>query len=346
MSKSLRYGIIGCGVIGPWHARSVALVDGAELVACCDVIPEKVEKFAAEYGGQTYTDYKKMLAEAKLDIVSICTPSGLHAEMAICAAENGVNVLSEKPLDISDPAMTRMIKTCREKGVKLACIFQRRTSPLWMKVREIVQTGKLGKMVLGDAYLKYYRSPEYYASADWRGTWKLDGGGALMNQGVHCVDLVQWIMGPVKSVTAYAAPLVRKIEVEDTSVAILKYASGAFGVIQGTTSVCPGMNHRLEFHGEFGTLRVEGEKIVELRSSLISDEEKEKILAPDNSEADNIAQDPKAVGIRGHMIQIQDLVNAVNENRDPMVTGEQARSAVDLILAIYKSSQTGREADV
>lgn len=343
MSKSLRYGIIGCGVIGPWHAKSVNLAEGADLVAVCDVDAEKAEKFAAEYGGKPYTDYIKLLDEAGLDIVSVCTPSGLHGEMAAAAAERGINVLSEKPLDISDESMRRMIDAARKNNVKLGCIFQRRTNAVIQKVREIVQSGKLGKMVLGDAYLKYYRSPEYYASAGWRGTWKLDGGGALMNQGVHCVDLMSWIMGPVAAVTAYAAPLVRKIEVEDTAVAILKYASGAFGVIQGTTSVCPGMNHRLEFHGEFGTLRLDGDTIIDLQSSLMTQEEIDAVMALQQADQDNSGKDPKAIGIAGHLAQVQDMIKAVNENRDPMVTGENARDAVDLILAIYESSKTGKE---
>jgi UDP-N-acetyl-2-amino-2-deoxyglucuronate dehydrogenase len=343
MNSPLRYGIIGCGVIAPWHAKSVRLAEGADLVAVCDVDESKTAKFAEEYGGQAFTDYRKMLDEAKLDIVSICTPSGMHAEMAIEAANRGINVLSEKPLDIKDAAMAAMIKTCREKGVKLGCIFQRRTSPVFLKVREIVQSGKLGKMVLGDAYLKYYRSPEYYASAGWRGTWELDGGGALMNQGVHCVDVMQWVMGPVKAVTAYAGPLVRKIEVEDTACAIMKYASGALGVLQGTTSVAPGMNHRLEFHGEHGTLRIDGENIVDISSTLISDEEREAILSGSATENSGMYSDPRAIGVVGHAIQVQDIVNAVRENRDPMVTGEEARKAVDLILAIYESSKTGKE---
>ena len=342
MNKRLRYGLIGCGVIGPWHAKSIGFAEGADLVAVCDVISEKAEKASEEFGGEVYTDYRKMLQEANLDIVSICTPSGMHGEMAVAAAENGVNVLSEKPLDVTDEAMTQMIETCRAKGVKLGCIFQRRTSSLWKKVRDVVQSGKLGKMVLGDAYLKYYRSPEYYKSADWRGTWKWDGGGCLMNQGVHCVDLLQWVMGMPSLLTAQAAPLAREIEVEDTAVSILKFQSGAFGVLEGTTSVAPGMKHRLEFHGEFGTLRVEGEKIVELRSTLIDDVEREKILAPGEVEQDNVAQDPRAVGVRGHVILVQDMVNAVKEDREPMIPAEEGRKAVDFILAVYESSRTGQ----
>jgi len=344
MSERMRYGLIGCGVIGPWHARSVGVVEDAELVAVCDIVKEKAEKLSEEHGGEVYTDYEKMLAEANLDIVSICTPSGLHHEMAIAAAKSGVHVLSEKPIDVKQDAMDKMIAACRENGVKLGCIFQRRTSPLWKKVRDIVQTGKLGKIVLGDAYLKYYRSPEYYASAEWRGTWDLDGGGCLMNQGVHCIDLMCWIMGDVDTVAAHSAPLARDIEVEDTAVAIVKYKSGALGVIEGTTSVAPGMRHRLEFHGEHGTLRVEGESIVELNSTLISDEEKEKLLAPpESAEKDDTASDPRALGIKGHITQVQDIIDAVREDRDPMVPGENARKSVELILGIYESSRKNGE---
>ena len=182
-------------------------------------------------------------------MVCVCTPSGNHGEVTIAAAEAGIHVLCEKPIEITDEKLTAMIDACRKHGVKLGGIFQRRTLPAAIKTREAIQSGKLGKMVLGDAYLKYYRSPEYYKSAGWRGTWELDGGGALMNQGIHGIDLITWMMGDVHSVVAKCGTLVRDIEVEDTAVAIVKYKNGAYGVIQGTTSVYPGLDTRFEVHG-------------------------------------------------------------------------------------------------
>ncbi len=183
MKDKLGYGIIGCGVIAPWHARAVKNIPGAELVAVADILPEMAEKIKDEFGAQhAYTDYHELLARDDVDIVSICVPSGLHAAVGIDAARAGKHVLSEKPIDITLENIDNLVAACRENNVKLACIFQRRTSPMWQIVKRTIDEGKLGKMVLASAYLKYFRSQEYYDSAGWRGTWALDGGGALMNR--------------------------------------------------------------------------------------------------------------------------------------------------------------------
>ena len=220
----VRFGIIGCGVIAPWHARGVTSTPEAELVAVCDVIEERAQKLSAEFGEPAvYTDHLKMLAEADIDAVCVCVPSGLHGPVTIDAAKHGKHVMCEKPIEITLPKIDAMIDACKQANTKLGVIFQRRTAPMWTKIRNAINDGKLGKMVLGDAYLKYYRSQDYYDSGDWRGTWELDGGGALMNQGVHCIDLQRWIMGPIDTVYAQADHLVRDIGVEDTCCAVLKF---------------------------------------------------------------------------------------------------------------------------
>ncbi len=184
----VRFGVIGCGAIGPWHAKAITDTDEAELVACCDIIPQRATKVAAEHGGAAvYTDHRELLKSGDIDAVSICVPSGLHGAIAIDAAEAGKHIMCEKPVEITLPRIDEMIRACGDAGVKLGVIFQRRTSPLWHRIKNAVESGKLGKMVLGDAYLKYYRGQDYYDSGDWRGTWELDGGGALMNQGVHMI---------------------------------------------------------------------------------------------------------------------------------------------------------------
>ena len=234
MSKKVRFAIVGTGVIAPLHAESIIKNPLTELVAVCDIIEEKAQAFADKYGVEhVYKYYEDMFKRGDIDVVCVCTPSGNHGEVTIAAAEAGIHVLCEKPIEITDEKLTAMIDACRKHGVKLGGIFQRRTLPAAIKTREAIQSGKLGKMVLGDAYLKYYRSPEYYKSAGWRGTWELDGGGALMNQGIHGIDLITWMMGDVHSVVAKCGTLVRDIEVEDTAVAIVKYKNGAYGVIQG-----------------------------------------------------------------------------------------------------------------
>jgi UDP-N-acetyl-2-amino-2-deoxyglucuronate dehydrogenase len=246
-------------------------------------------------------------------------------------------VFCEKPLEITSEKMQRMIDTCHQYNVKLACVFQRRVMPSSIVVKKAVMEGKLGKPVLGDAYLKYYRSPEYYRSAGWRGTWELDGGGALMNQGVHGIDVIQWLMGDVHSVFAYSAPLVRDIEVEDTAVAVVKYKSGAFGVIQGTTSVYPAQETRFELHGEKGSI-IFSDSGIQQWSFVGSNEPVPQVEARVNS-----SSDPSKIASDGHFVLLQDFIDAIREDRDPLMTGAEAKKSVDLILAIYESSKTGKE---
>jgi predicted dehydrogenase len=349
------YAIVGCGMIAPWHAGALKEVRGARLLACCDEVPERAREFAAKYDlPKVYTSYEELLADPDVQAVSICTPSGLHSDMVIQASHAGKHAMTEKPMDITLPKIDAMIAVTRANGTKLGVIFQRRTSELWQAVRETVQSGKLGRMVLGDAYLKYYRSQEYYDSGAWRGTWALDGGGALMNQGVHLVDQLQWVMGPVETVFSFADHLARDIEVEDTTVSALRFKNGAFGTLQGTTSVVGsietsevddagtvrvtkwgGLDHRMEFHGDRGTIMVDGERIVKWVVPGVP----EPVLDGGGGSA---ASDPRAISMRGHAIQLQDFVDAIREDRDPMVTGEEARPAVEIILAVYQSARTGQ----
>lgn len=340
MKDKFGYGIIGCGVIAPWHARAVKNLPNAELIAVCDIELPKAEKIRDEFGAQyVYEDLNELLARDDVDVISICTPSGHHHEVAVAAARAGKHIMSEKPLDVTVEHMDAMINAARDADVKLACIFQRRTSRLWQLVKQAVDEQRFGKLVLGSAYLKYFRSQEYYDSAGWRGTWALDGGGALMNQGVHLIDLFRWIMGPIDTIFSFADHLARNIEVEDTCVASIRFASGAFGTLEGTTSVTPGLNHRVELHGENGSIRIDGEKIV---TWAVPGEEKEHIESQLSDNIGDAASDPTAISADGHQMQIADLLDAVNEDREPMINGEEARKAVEFILAVYESARTGQ----
>ncbi len=342
MSKIVRFAVVGAGVIGPFHAKAISLQPQAQLTAVCDIIPERAAKLAAEYGvSAVYADCETMLAEQpNIDVVCVCVPSGAHAEVAIVAAKAGKHVLCEKPLEITAEKMTAMIEACDEAGVKLGGVFQRRTMEAARLTKQAIADGKLGTLVLGDAYLKYYRSPEYYKSAGWRGTWAMDGGGALMNQGIHGIDLIQWMVGDVESVFARADALVRDIEVEDTAVVVLKYKNGAFGVIQGTTSVYPGMGTRFEIHGEHGTV-IFSDNGIETWAFADSDEE-----APQAKAGYGGSNDPTAISDDGHFLIVDDFTQAVLEDRQPLVPGPEARKAVDLLLAIYESARTGKEVKV
>jgi len=337
------YGIIGCGVIAPTHRKGIEACDGAELVAVCDVDEEVGKKFAEESGDvRFYRDVEKIVEDEEVDVVSVCTPSGLHGTGVIAAAQAGKHAFCEKPLEIDSKRMTEMIEACHDGGVKLGCVFQSRTSPDMIRVHKAVGEGILGQMTLGDGYMKDYRSQAYYNSAGWRGTWALDGGGALMNQGVHGVDLLLWLMNDdVESVFARAEHKVRGIEVEDTAVACLKYKGGAYGVIEGTTSCNPGEARRIELHGKYGTITVSGSSITRWTRSDEEDGRADRNAEVPKVEEEGTVGDNKAVTAGGHIWLIDDMVKAVKEDRDPYIVGESARKAVDLILAIYESAKTG-----
>ncbi len=343
MADKVGFGMVGCGVIAPFHAKGIRETPDAKLVAACDPNEAAARKFSAEHGNiPHYTELEEMLKKDDLHAVCICTPSGMHSDQAVMAARAKKHVLCEKPLDITLPKIDRMIRVCKQEGVKLGGIFQRRTYEASMKVRDAVQGGLLGKMVLGDIYQKFYRSPEYYRSGAWRGTWAMDGGGALMNQGVHGIDLLLWIMSDVKSVVARADHLVRDIEVEDTAAAIVTFENGAFGVIEGATSCNPGEGARLELHGEKGTIILTDAGITRwavAKGGRLAEDEK---IAPQQERAHGVS-DPRAISAEGHITLVRDFVDAIKTDREPMITGESARKSVELILAIYDSARTGRE---
>lgn len=337
-ADQIGWGIIGCGVIAPTHVGGVNGSGTANVVACGDVIPGKAKDFAAKYAPQArpYDSMEALLNDPDVQAVSICTPSGLHAECCIAAAEAGKHILCEKPLDVTLMAIDAAIAACREHNVKLAGVFQRRTYAATKRVHEAVRSGKLGKLVLGDAYQKYFRSHEYYASGSWRATWDLDGGGALMNQGVHGIDLLLYLMGDIKRVSAFARRLVRNIEVEDTAVAIVEFMNGAVGVIEGTTSVTPGYDCKIEISGDNGTIILHGDTIAKWD---VPGEAAEVEVA--QSDEGKTASDPTALTASGHTQHIRDLCHAIWENREPEIPGSEARRAVEVIKAIYKSSREG-----
>ncbi len=332
--EPLGFAIIGAGVIGPTHAQAIEAAADAKLVCVCDVIEERAQALAEKYGAAWTTSIGEALIREDVQAVSVCTPSGMHGDHAIKAAEAGKHILCEKPVDISLRKIDETIQAAEENHVWLAGVFQNRTVPEHIKVREAVRGGKLGKLVLGDCYQKWYRAHSYYASAGWRATWELDGGGALMNQGVHGVDLIQWIMGKAARVSAYARHLTRNIPVEDTAVAIVEWENGALGVLEGTTSNYPGLNMRMEISGDDGTIVMDGNAITKW---AIQGEEAEEV----GEAEEGASADPLAINSVGHVAHVEDLCRAIRENREPAITGREARHAVEIIKAIYLSSREG-----
>ncbi|NMA85338.1 MAG: Gfo/Idh/MocA family oxidoreductase [Epulopiscium sp.] len=337
--EKIRFGIIGCGIISKAHASALAESKGGILYSVCDIIEEKAKELAEQYNVEkVYTDYNEMLQDPNVDVVCICTPSGLHGEMCIAAAKAGKHIVCEKPMEITEEKNEAILEAIRKYPVKMQCIFQRRTMNAAIETRKLIQEGRLGKIVLACAYLKYYRDQAYYDSAGWRGTWELDGGGALMNQGVHGVDLLAWMVGEkITSVFARAGTLARDIDVEDTSVALLQWEGGGYGVIEGTTTVYPGLDTRFEIHGEKGTI-IFGDQGVEMWKFL--DEEPP---LPAEGESLGGASDPKAISSIGHYILIEDLIDAIKEDREPMIPPEEGKVAVALIRGIYRSAKENKE---
>jgi predicted dehydrogenase len=256
------FAIVGCGMISNFHAKAIADVRGAKLVACFDTREPAAEKFAAGNNCKAYTNLSKMLADPKVDIVTIATPSGAHMEPAVAAAKAGKHIIVEKPLEITLKRCDQMIAAAEKAGVQLGAIFPSRFHDSSVKIKRAIDAGRFGRLTLGDAYVKWFRTQQYYDSGAWRGTWALDGGGALMNQAIHSVDLLTWLMGPVTEIQANAATLAHeRIEVEDVVVATLKFGNGALGTLEATTAAYPGYLKRIEIHGSEGSALLEEEDL-------------------------------------------------------------------------------------
>lgn len=337
--KMLRYGIIGCGVIAPFHADAVTKLERGCLRAVCDIVPETANNFAARYGVEkVYYDYREMLKDDEIDAICICTPSGLHGEMCIAAATSGKHIVCEKPMEITNEKNDAIISAIEKYRVKMQCIFQRRTMPAAIAARKAIREGKLGRVLLASAYLKYYRDQAYYNSASWRGTWELDGGGALMNQGVHGIDLLQWMVGEkVVSVFGKAENLARDIEVEDTAVAFLRFEGGGYGVIEGATVAYPGFDTKFELHGEYGSI-IFSDAGVEAWDFI-----GEKIEKPEDGPSVGGSKSNTGITPHLHYLLIKDLTDAVLDDCDVMIPPSEGRKAVEIITAIYRSQRENRE---
>lgn len=332
-----KFALIGCGRVSVNHLDAIKRAPNAELVAVCDIIEEKAKKAALENGlTKWYTDMEQMIKEEKPDVCCILTPSGMHAECAVRAAELGVNVLCEKPLDVNKENMQRIIDACRNNNVKLGCIFQRRTFDAAIAVKQAVESGKFGRVTIGSANLRYYRDQEYYDSGEWRGTWELDGGGALMNQGVHGVDMLGWMMGGIESVYAKCDKLCWDIDVEDTAVVVVKFKNGAVGTIECCTTAYPGLDTVFHVSGSEGNVIIGDKGIYQWEFADGS----EKPDTTGNMGGINCAYHTDNYG---HIMQIEDMALAVLNNTEPMVSGEDAMRSVSVILAIYESARTGKE---
>ena len=359
MSK-LRFAIVGCGVIHDTHVQAIkALPADAELVAVCDEVLERVSPVAEKHGVKAFTDLTAMLDWGAFDVLCVCVPSGLHAACGVLGARAGKHIVCEKPIDVSLEAADALIAACEENGVKLEVISQQRHTTGFRQLRAWLDEGKLGKLVYGESVTKWYRTQAYYDSGGWRGTWDLDGGGALMNQGVHYADMLRWLMGPAVSVAATMATVAHeRIEVEDIVSATIQFESGAVGTLLASTALFPGYKTSLEVYGTHGTVLVDNSKVrhahfaeggeeqsmfgVKAGDPLVKDGVWTATGEPSDSGAVvHGAGDPSAVALGGHVAHFKDLIDCVREDRQTYMNGPEARKALELVVGVYQSARNG-----
>jgi len=329
------FGIIGCGMIAGTHCDAISHLTSSTLVGVYDFNSEAGHKFALERNTRFFNTVEEMLKCSEVDIVCICTPSGLHAKYAIQSLMAGKNVVVEKPMALTTEDCDKIIEAEKESGKVCAVISQLRFSDMSGKVRSALESGELGKIAEVGLHMKYHRDSAYYDTSPWKGTWAMDGGGALMNQGIHGVDLLISFLGMPKSVFAFCKTMHHNIEVEDTAVAVLEFENGPIGIIEATTSITPGNPRRLEISG------TEGSIIIEENTIKSWDTPKEKYTGETNNFTSY--NDPSVNSYMGHLMEFEDVIAAIESGTKPLVNTAEGKKSVQLIRAIYKSSETGQK---
>ena len=347
MSQPIGFAIIGTGMIAQFHADAMRQVPGAELRAVFSRAQDKCREFAEKNGCRAASSLSEVVDDEAIRAACVTTPSGAHADAAIPFLEAGKAVLCEKPLEVSLASVDRILAAAQRGGGQLAGVFQSRFGFGAQQLKRAVDTGRFGRLTLCSAYIKWWREQSYYDSSSWKGTWRLDGGGALMNQGIHAVDLLQWLVGLPEQVSAFFGTLAHSgMEAEDTLAATLKFRHGALGVIEAATSTWPGQDLRIEIIGDKGAAELVKDRITRWQ---FSDPEPGDEVVLRNEAAGAIgggASNPAAISAEGHRLLIEDLVAAINERRAPMIPGSEARKAVALVTAIYDSARSGRATSV
>ena len=331
-----RLGILGAGNISETHARAASALPGVEITAVFGGNRDRVHRLATAYGAAASPDLESFFS-TPMDAVAIGSPSGLHAEQGMEAARRGIHVVVEKPLDVTPDRADALIAAADSAGVRVGVFFQDRTQPDILALRDAVHQGRLGRPMLASARVKWYRPPEYYAQSRWRGTWALDGGGALMNQGIHTVDLLQWVLGPVRRVAGTTATLLHRIEVEDTALAVMEFESGAVATLEATTAAFPGYKRRVEFTGSEGTLVLEHDRLVQVDLRQPADD----LAGAAAQDSNASASSPVVSDVRGHQRILEDFIDAVRTGRPPACDAREGRKSVALVCAIYEAARSG-----
>jgi predicted dehydrogenase len=347
------FGIVGCGMIAQVHARAIADLPNARLVALCSRSPTNAARVAHAVQASAnscaiYQDIHEMLRRPDLQVICICTPSGAHLEPAVAAAAAGKHVIVEKPLEIALDRCDQIIEACQHHQVQLGVIFPSRFADAIRELHHAIEAGRFGRITLGETACKWWRPQSYFDVGGWKGTRALDGGGALMNQAIHNVDLLLWLLGSVTHVAGFTATLAHeRIEVEDTVVACLHFANGALGVIQAATSARPGWPRTVAVHGDHGSVLIEQEDI--LRWNFVAETEEDRRIKARFARRAGVpggASDPAAISHRGHTRQLADFLHALETNNPPAVDGREGRKAVQVVLAIYEAASASKVVEV
>lgn len=329
----LNFAIVGCGHIAKKHAEAIKNAEGANLLAVCDTIPENMTPYIEEYGVQGYEDLDDLLKNPEVDVVNICTPSGYHAPLAIKAANAKKHVVVEKPISLTLEDAQAIIDACNENGVKLSVVHPNRFRPAVKAIRKAMDEGRLGKLSHANATVRWNRNQAYYDQAPWRGTKSLDGG-VLMNQAIHNLDLLLWLMGDIEEVQSMTATRLRKIEAEDVAIGLVRFKNGALGVIEAATTIYPkNLEETLSVFGETGSIKIGGvtaNKIDHWNVATMDEAETEALV-------NEIEADP--FGTPGHQCIIEDMVEAIKEDRTPIVTGEDGKKALELVIKLYEAAE-------
>lgn len=335
---TVNIGLIGGGNISGTHARAVAAIAGAHIAAIYGTNQKKVERLIAQYGGRAYSDFQAFLNHQHMDVVIVGSPSGLHATHGIAAAQSGLHVLTEKPIDVSVQRADDLIQAADRSGVKLGIIFQDRGKKDIRRLKELLDGGIVGRPLLAEAKVKWYRPGPYYGDSKWRGTLSMDGGGALINQAIHTVDLLLWLLGDVASVQARTSTALHSIEGEDIALALLEFANGALGLLQATTAAYPGYPRRIEITGTEGTVILEQDQIVAI--DVKNPPPDVQVTVPSRDRENNSS--PVVSDCRSHQVIFEDFFRAIRENGTPICDGREGRRSIALVEKIYTAAKATR----
>lgn len=351
MNDEIRIGVVGVGAIGPSHIFSIQRVDGCRLAAVCDIRKDAAESVASEHDALAFDDVRTMASSGEVDAITVATPSGFHLDAVLASLECDIPVLVEKPIEITTERIDQIIRAESESKGFVAGVYQSRFRPMVRAIKTLIDDGLLGQLYTGSVYIKRYRTQDYYDSGGWRGTWKVDGGGCLMNQGIHDLDLYQWFMGSPVEVTAITETKGRDVEVETLALALVKFASGASGVVEATTLAYPEYKPFIEMIGSRGTVAFSHSRLIrmDLMEPTDAESESRERLFEATREFDQrtASQSKAAAGTAipnvdmGHTPVIEDFVAAIRTGNPPFVTAQSSREAVSLIGAIYESGSSG-----